>query len=217
MGSRPSKVSWHSKGDYFLTVQPKAGKDAVLIHQLTKGRSQRPFGKSKGEISDALFHPKKPFLFAATVKDVRVYHLVKQTMVKKLTPNVKHITSLSIHPTGDHVIVGSLDRKHVWFDLDLSTNPYKSLKYHTAAVRTVAFHPRHPLMASAGDSGHVHVFHSRVYDDLMRNPLIVPVKILRGAHDVRRRLGVLNVVWHPRMPWVFTCGADGGAKLWQDL
>jgi len=29
---------------------------------------------------------------------------------------------------GDHVIVGSYDRKLAWFDLDLSTKPYQALK-----------------------------------------------------------------------------------------
>lgn len=32
---------------------------------------------------------------------------------------------------GDHVLVSSYDRRVVWFDLDLSSMPYKTLKYHT--------------------------------------------------------------------------------------
>jgi len=35
------------------------------------------------------------------------------------------VTSL----TGDHVLVGSYDRKLSWFDLDLSNKPYQTLKY----------------------------------------------------------------------------------------
>ena len=30
---------------------------------------------------------------------------------------------------GDHVIVGSYDCKLSWFDLDLSTKPFKTLRY----------------------------------------------------------------------------------------
>jgi len=30
---------------------------------------------------------------------------------------------------GDHVLVGSYDRKLSWFDLDLSNKPYQTLKY----------------------------------------------------------------------------------------
>ena len=80
--SEMANARWHAKGDYFVTVSPKAGAPAVLIHQLSKGNSQQPFSKAKGEAQVACFHPNKPFLFVATPQHVRVYHLVKQTMVK---------------------------------------------------------------------------------------------------------------------------------------
>lgn len=41
-------------------------------------------------------------------------------------------------------------------------------------------------MASGSDDGSVHVFHATVYSDLLRNPLIVPLKILR-AHEVGKQ------------------------------
>lgn len=78
-----ASVRWHNKGDYFVTVSPKAGASAVLIHQLSKGNSQQPFSKAKGEAQLACFHPNKPFLFVASQQHVRVYHLVKQSMVKR--------------------------------------------------------------------------------------------------------------------------------------
>jgi len=34
-----------------------------------------------------------------------------------------------ISVAGDHVLVGSYDRKLSWFDLDLSNKPYQMLKY----------------------------------------------------------------------------------------
>lgn len=121
-----------------------------------------------------------------------------------------------MHPSGDHLIVGSLDRRMIWFDLDLSHTPYKTLKYHERALRSSVLHGRYPLMASASDDGTVHVFHSMVYSDLMRNPLIVPVKILRG-HEVRNKLGVLTLSFHPFQPWLITGGADGRILLFQDM
>lgn len=54
----------------------------------------------------------------------------------------------------------------------------------TQALRAAQFHRHYPLMASASDDGTVHVFHATVYSDLLRNPLVVPLKILRG-HEVR--------------------------------
>ncbi|KAL7484063.1 hypothetical protein ACHAW6_009703 [Cyclotella cf. meneghiniana] len=211
-----SSVRWHRKGDYFVTVSPKAGAAAVLIHQLSKAASQQPFGKTKGEAQLACFHPMKPFLFVASKEHVRVYHLVKQVMVKRLMSGCRHISSLDVHVSGDHVVVGSLDRRLVWFDLDLASTPYKTLKYHERALRSVGFHPRYPLMASASDDGSIHVFHSMVYSDLMRNPLIVPVKVLRG-HSVVNSLGALAMVFHPTQPWLFSAGADGKIHLFQDL
>lgn len=211
-----ASVRWHRKGDYFVTVSPKAGAAAVLIHQLSKAASQQPFGKTKGEVQLACFHPMKPFLFVASKEHVKVYHLVKQVMVKRLLSGCRHISSLDVHCSGDHLVVGSLDRRLVWFDLDLASTPYKTLKYHERALRSVGFHPRYPLMASAADDGSIHVFHSMVYSDLMRNPLIVPVKVLKG-HAVTNSLGALTMVFHPTQPWLFSAGADGKIHLFQDL
>ena len=119
--------------------------------------------------------------------------------------------------SGDHVIAGSFDRRLVWFDLDLASTPFKTLKYHTKALRQIQFHRNHPLMATASDDGTVHIFHSTVYSDLMKNPLIVPVKILRGHEKIPRGLGVLQVAFHPSQPWLFSAGADSTIRLWQNL
>jgi len=54
-----------------------------------------------------LFHPLKPFLFVATQNHVRVYNLAQQALAKKLIGGSGSITSMAIHPGGDHVIVGS--------------------------------------------------------------------------------------------------------------
>ena len=41
-------------------------------------------------------------------------------------------------------------------------------------VRGAAFHRSYPLFASSSDDATCHIFHGRVYADLMTNPLIVP-------------------------------------------
>ena len=117
---------------------------------------------------------------------------------------------------GDHVLVGSYDRRLAWFDMDLGSAPYKTLKYHTKALRDVAFHRRHPLVASCADDGTVHVFHATVYDDLLRSPLVVPVKVLRG-HETRDGVGVLAIAFAPSQPWIFSAGADGDVLLFHEL
>ena len=79
-----------------------------------------------------------------------------------------------------------------------------------------AYHPRpdaYPLFASASDDGQVHVYHGTVFDDLTKNPLIVPLKILKG-HKIVKYLGVQTCKFHPALPWLFTGGADGKCFLW---
>ncbi|CAN0027698.1 unnamed protein product, partial [Laminaria digitata] len=95
----------------------------------------------------------------------------------------------------------------------VSSSQNKILKQ---AVRAAQFHRHYPLVASASDDGSVHVFHATVYSDLLRNPLVVPLKILRG-HEVTGGLGVMALAFHPRQPWLFTAGADGAVRLFQDI
>ena len=147
---------------------------------------------------------------------MRIYHLQQQRIVKKLVSGCKWICSIDVHPSGDHVLVASYDRRVAWFDLDTGSTPYKMLKYHTRALRAVQCHRRYPLVASCSDDGTVHVFHATVYDDLMRSPLIVPVKVLRG-HEVRDGVGVLSITFAPTQPWIFSGGADGDILLYHEL
>ncbi|KAJ3097468.1 Ribosome biogenesis protein 1 [Physocladia obscura] len=202
-----TSVVWHRKGDYFSTVSPEAGGSAVSIHQISKRQTQNPFKKSYGLVQRVQFHPKKPWLFVATQRYVRVYNLMQQELVNKLQPNVKWLSSMEIHPGGDNVLVGSFDKRLCWFDMDLSTKPYKALRYHKAAVRNATFHKNLPLFASCSDDGTLNIFHGMVYDSLDQNPLIVPLKSFK-AHEIVDSLGAVGCEFHPTQPWVFSCGAD---------
>ena len=51
------------------------------------------------------------------------------------------------------------------------------------------------------------------HSDLLQNPLLVPVKVLKG-HVMTLDLGVLDVLFHPTQPWVFSSGADGTIRLY---
>lgn len=208
------KLSWHRRGDYFVTVSPSGQNTAVLVHQLSKHNSQSPFRKSKGIVQDAMFHPFRPHLYVATQRYIRIYDLAAQTLSKKLQPGVRWLSSFDIHPQGDNVITSSYDKRMTWHDMDLNSKPYKTLRYHDKAVRDVSFHKGGlPLFCSASDDGNINVFHGSVYDDMMKNPLLVPLKILKG-HEITNSLGVLATVWHPKEAWLFSAGADGTARLW---
>uniref|UniRef100_A0A8C4NCP9 Ribosome biogenesis protein BOP1 n=1 Tax=Eptatretus burgeri TaxID=7764 RepID=A0A8C4NCP9_EPTBU len=212
--TKPVKqVTWHGKGDYFAVVVAETGGSQVVVHQVTRRRSQVPFRRNKGLVQAVAFHPLRPCLFVATQRFVRIYNLIKQELTKKLMASCKWLSGMAIHPAGDHVICGSYDRRMTWFDLDLSTRPYKVLKHHRKAVRAVCFHKRYPLFASASDDATAIVCHGMAYSDLLKNPLIVPVKVLKG-HHVSHDLGILDVTFHPTQPWLFTAGADTTIRLY---
>ncbi|XP_062188566.1 ribosome biogenesis protein BOP1 homolog [Phragmites australis] len=210
-----SNVDWHFKGDYFTTVVPSGDTRAVLLHQLSKKHSHHPFSKLPGLPVAAAFHPSQKMFFVATKKFVQVYDLQKAQLVKKLESGLREISSISIHPGGDNVIVGSKDGKLCWFDTDLSTRPYKTLKTHSKDITSVTFHRKYPLFASSSEDCSVYVFHGMVYSDLNQNPLIVPLEILRG-HSSSDGRGVLDCKFHPKQPWLFTAGADSVIRLYCD-
>ncbi|GAA97945.1 uncharacterized protein L969DRAFT_19282 [Mixia osmundae IAM 14324] len=209
----PKQVTWHRRGDYFASVSTNAGPRSVLIHQISKHQTQAPFTKSKGAMQKVAFHPLRPHFFVATQRYVRIYDLMAQKLVKTLQPGVKWISSLDVHPQGENVLIGSYDKKLAWHDLELSDRPYKTLRYHSRAIRSVSFSNRYPLFLSTSDDGTIQVFHSTVYSDLVTNPLIVPLKVLRG-HGIKDGLGVLEAKWHPKEPWIASVGADGVGRLW---
>jgi ribosome biogenesis protein ERB1 len=188
---------------------------AVLLHQLTKKHSHHPFRKLPGLPVAATFHPSQKMFFVATKKFVRVYDLQKAQLVKKLESGLREISSISIHPGGDNVIVGSKDGKLCWFDTDLSTRPYKTLKIHSKDITNVTFHRKYPLFASSSEDCTAYVCHGMVYSDLNQNPLIVPLEILRG-HSSSDGRGVLDCKFHPKQPWLFTAGADSVIRLYCD-
>lgn len=137
-------------------------------------------------------------------------------MIKRLKAGTKWISCITVLSSGDHVLVGGYDKRVNWFDLDLKTDPFKSMKYYSRAIRSVYIHPQYPLIATGSDDGAVHVFQARVFSDLMRNPFIVPVKNL-NAHYVHGDVGVFDLEFHPTQPWLFSCGGDKNIHLFQNI
>lgn len=207
------QITWHNKGDYFAVVMPTARSSSVVINHLIKRQSQIPFKKGKLTYQRVAFHPKKPQFFAADDRSVQIYDLMKQQLIKKLTTGLKSTSCIAIHSGGDNLLLGSFDPRLIWFDTDLSTKPYRTMRYHKGAIRSVCYHRSYPLFASGSEDGHVIVSHGMVYDDLLQNPLIVPVKLLHG-HEHQDSMTVTDCVFHPSQPWIFTCGADKTIRLY---
>ncbi|PGH19142.1 ribosome biogenesis protein ERB1 [Polytolypa hystricis UAMH7299] len=225
LGYTPKSISWHRRGDYFVSVCSGTSTPvslAIAIHTLSKHLTQHPFRrrlKGGGPPQTAHFHPSKPILFVANQRTIRSYDLSRQMLVKILQPGARWISSFDIHPSssttsgGDNLIVGSYDRRLLWHDVDLSSRPYKTLRYHKKAIRAVRYHPHYPLFADASDDGSLQIFHGSITGDLLSNASIVPLKVLCG-HKVTGELGVLDLDWHPREAWCVSAGADGTCRLW---
>jgi ribosome biogenesis protein ERB1 len=151
--------------------------------------------------------------FVATRQRIRVYDLQQQKLEKELQPGARWISGISLHPMGENLLVSSYDKRLLWHDLDLGSTPYKTLRYHSKAIRSVKFHSSYPLFADASDDGTLQVFHGKVVTDTMENATIVPLKVLKG-HKIKSDLGVLDVEWHPTEAWLVSGGADGTVRLW---
>jgi ribosome biogenesis protein ERB1 len=211
-----SHIKVHHKGDYFLTVCPDESKksEKIMVHCLSKASSQKPFAKAKGVLEKAYFHPSKPLLVIMTRRSVFVYNLQRQMIHRKMVSGADWNSCLAIHPYGDILAIGSFDSKINFFDMELSEKPFKTLRVEEKTIRGVCFHSGYPLFAACCDDGTVHLLHVRVARDSADPPTIVPLKILRAGHSVVKGLGVLDIRFHPRQPWVFSSGADHRVCLW---
>lgn len=76
-----------------------------MIHQLSKKVTQRIPFKLHGLPVSSTFHPTRSVFFVSTKKNVRVYDLLKQKLVKKLETGFREVSSIAIHPGGMCIIV----------------------------------------------------------------------------------------------------------------
>lgn len=83
-----------------------------------------------------------------------MYNLAEQTLLKTLMPGIRWISSMDVHPSGDHLIVGGYDKKLCWFDLELSDKPYKILRYVYRFLANALY------LRSSASSIRVHTLHS---------------------------------------------------------
>lgn len=203
-----SGVDWHSAGDYFATFTEENISSALIIHRFSNLRSQTVFSKSVGNIQQIRWHPKKPLLYIACKRIIYCLNLKSCKIVSRFTGPHSWITCFDVHSSGLNIIMGGMDGKVSWFDIDLSHAPYKTFNYHrTHCVRACAFHShanyKH-LWATAGDDGKVYIFYCRMFRDKFADPVLIPLKILslKGNHRC------LDIKWHSTQPWIFVACSD---------
>jgi len=90
------------------------------------------------------------------------------------------------------VLVGSYDRKLLWFDLDGSDKPYKTMKIHSLAIRDTSFSPKFALFGSCSDDGKIILQHCKIDEETFSYPLITPLKVLSGHEKTKQGLSVFR-------------------------
>jgi ribosome biogenesis protein ERB1 len=190
-------VIWHGKGDYFSTLCKRENVSTkVIVHSLSRFQSHKIFSKqSKGNVRSMAFHPKRPLFFVATDKNIMVYNLKQQILVKKFK-GLECPVHITVHFSGEHILAACEDCKLLWFDYDLSNAPYKTFPFHKKQLTFVHTHKRYPLMATAGLDNTVHIFHAQVHQDYIQQPIIVPLRAIKTS------LTPYQCLFHPKQPWI---------------
>lgn len=217
-GSTVSRLVWHNKGRYLASVHRETTSlsESLFIHSLNNSKTMKPLSNknSNGKIVDVTFHPTRASLVVTSQRAVRILDLKQQITEKTLTAgnSAKTLIAAAVHPSGDHVVAVSEDKRLIWWDLDLGVKPWRVLKnFHDKGMRSVVFHKKLPLLATASDDGTVQVFHARVSDDLNKQPTLVPVKKLHAGDSA-----CVSLHFHSHLPWLFstTASDDAVCKLW---
>lgn len=206
-------VQWHRRGDYLATLVKSAENqhELLAIHQLSKRLSQYPLVKAPTQAREIAFHPARPQLFILAKSSVRVFDLSKRTQIRKLNVPVDGASSLAVHSSGDHLIVGggidsSMHSVLCWFDLDAGSDPYRVIRGHQEGsnINSISISTTFPLLASAGSDSTVNILYGQVYADLSADPKIVPLASLKQFGS-----DVTDIAFHPTQPWLF-CGTAAG-------
>ena len=210
---------WHNKGDYFGTLSKNSqGKTQVYIHSLTKMTHQLPISHIKGNANCISFHPNKPYFIVATNSNIFVYNLQKQELSRKFISNLNTINRISIHKNGNDLIAGDKSGKVAWFQLELSSKPFKLMDYHQDKIKSVEFNNNFPLFLSCSRNGKLVVYYGKVNDEELVDPLIVPLKVLKVNNNSENNKDNNNMFtcacFHPNQIWIFSGGEDGKIRMW---
>ena len=204
---------WHNKGDYFGTLSKNSqGKTQVYIHSLTKMTHQLPISHIKGNANCISFHPNKPYFIVATNSNIFVYNLQKQELSRKFISNLNTINRICIHKNGNDLIAGDKSGKVAWFQLELSSKPFKLMDYHQDKIKSVEFNNNFPLFLSCSRNGKLVVYYGKVNDEELVDPLIVPLKVLKVTNNKDNMFTC--ACFHPNQIWIFSGGEDGKIRMW---
>ena len=208
-----NNIIFHIKGDYFSTLSKNAsGKPQVYIHSISKMTHQLPISHIKGNVNAISFHPNKPYFIVATNSNLFIYNLQKQELIRKFISNLNTICKISIDKSGSDLIAGDKSGKVGYFQLELSNKPFKLMDYHNDKIKSIEFHYKLPLFLSCSRNGKILVYHCKVTEDELTDPLIVPLRELNVKNSNKKNFTC--ACFHTKLPWIFSGGEDGLIRMW---
>ena len=159
------------------------------------------------EVTCIVFHPNEQILVSGSADStVKIFDYTKAS-AKKAVRSIQEthrIQSLSMHPTGDYVLVATQHPTLRLYDINTSqcfvgSNPDDQ---HQAAVNMVCYNSTGTLYASCSDDGII-----KVWDGVSSRVINQFIK----AHDVE----VCSITFSKNGKYLLTSGKDASVKLWE--
>ncbi|KAB7493612.1 Cleavage stimulation factor subunit 1, partial [Armadillidium nasatum] len=177
--------------------------DAVVGHPVI-----RTLYDHLDEITILEFHPREQILISGSRDtNVKLFDFSKASARKsfKTITDAEPVTSLSIHPTGDYIAVGTegpIIRIYNINTCQCYVCPYPK-EHHTDSVTSVKFSSDARLYASSSKDGNI-----KVWDGVSGRC----VQTFANAHE---GLPVASVQFSRNGKYVLTAGMDSVLKLWE--
>ena len=134
------------------------------------------------------------------------------SVIKKCISNLNTINKIDLHKNGANLIAGDKSGKIAWFQLELSTKPFKLMDYHQDEIKAIDYNDYFPLFLSCSRNGKLLIYYGKVNDEELKDPLIVPLKVLKTNNANGNNLFTC-ACFHPNQIWIFI-GGDGKIRLW---
>lgn len=207
-----NNISWHHKGDFVCTSGSKISE--ICVHQVSTKISQRLFIEGNKTISKTMFHPLKPYLLIASKEHIIVYDLKVQQIFRKFAFEFTRVTTMDLHPSGEHFLVGCENGKLYWYNIELSSEPERSISFSKSVV-SLSFHRIYPLFLLELSDSSVQIFSCFVIG-LLSGVSIQPLKTIRES-SLEIFQESHQSVFHSTQPWLFRTGINYEVLLYSEV
>ena len=203
----------HKKDFVILTTSKKDDSRKIDVISLSKCTNTVINVKAKTKIQKCIFHNSEPMIFIMTQTHVFLFELQKQSTRKKLITGSSGLTDMSLHPTGDHLIVSTGNAQVLWFDLDSSQFPYKKMRVHNSVVNSCSFSHFNQLFVSSSGTGEVIIQHAMIDDESFGYPTITPIKIFGNQFDSKNK-SIPQAKFFKNKHFLTAIGEEGQVMIW---